>query len=328
MAFYATAYDTTAARSVSTTKITSAISQAIIQDNIVETNNKLLGLPMAIDGCTASVLTTRTDSEMAVPVFPHPIYVDMKSLRGSLTDSYMVVDCRAFMPMKPLDPTTNQFKVKNLTEFEFAKNRALLSSHWYKQKGEGFKHLAPELVSIYSSWISETISRRFGLDPNDQNIIAIIAGYHYLSLFYPYSKFSEQDKVRMAPMIARTTYSDIETVLEILDNHPDISGIEGMVAIIKEVTQNSRLTDLNVPLLISMIATSWAGMNSREIAAVALEHVPTFIMMCFGAFTERGYKHSSLSKITERFKGRKGEDNFIRNLKRLIDTIKGPVDAV
>ena len=117
----------------------------------------------------------------------------------------------------------------------------------------------------------------------------------------------------------------IEEVFEILEAHPEMDSIETFCKAAKDATQNTRLEDLNVGLLISMIATTWTGVNSREIAAVALEHVPTFVMMAYGAFTERSYKFSALSKITERFKGKKGEENFIRNLKRLIDKIKEPV---
>lgn len=325
MAFYATAYDTTAGRGISTVKVTSALSQALIQNSIAANNNKLLDLPMAPDGCTATVLTTLTDMEMAVPVFSHPLYVDLRKVKGSVTESYMISDCRPFMPMKPLNPTTGKLLVKNLTEFEFTKNRTLLSSYWYKQKGDGFKYLSNELITIYASWVAETISRRFGLDPRDQDYLKILAAYHWLSLFYPYSKFDEQDRLRMAPVIARNTYSDIEDVLTILENYPEMDSIETYCNVAKSLTENTRLEDLNVGLLISMIAGTWTGVNSREIAAVALEHPPTFIMMVYGAFTERSFKFSALSKITERFKGRKGEDNFIRNLKRLIDKIKEPV---
>lgn len=323
MPFYATAYDTTAGRGVNINKIAGAIQQSLLKENFALVNNQQQGIEMPIpqDGCVPTLVTTQTDVEMDIPVFSHPVYVDLSAIRKSSVENYMVSDARPFMIGKPTD-RDGRLVVKNQTEFDFTKNRTILSSHWYKRNTDSFKHLSASLTAIYAAWVSEAISRRFGLDPKDQHYLAILAAYHYQSLFYTDTKFDENDRLKIAPVVAKSTYAEIDLVLEVLDRFTQMEGIFDYCKAARELTENPRLEELNPALLVTMVSTSWIGTNGREIAAVALEHVPTFVMMTYGAFTERTYKLAALSKITDRFKGRKGEDEFLRNLKTLIAQIK------
>lgn len=325
MPFYATAYDTTVGRGVNINKIMGAVKIELLRENFAMSNNHTPGidLPVWEDGCTPSIVTTLTEGEMSIPVFAHPLFVDLSDVRKSDVENYMISDARPFMVGKPIN-SKGELVAKNKTEFDFTKNRTLLSAHWYKREVNSFKFLSPCLLGIFASWVSEGISRRFGLDPKDQQYIAVLAAYHYLSLFSFDSKFDENDHLKMAPAIVKATYADIETVLDLLGRFPTMEGIHDLCEHIKEATENPRLDDLNPGLLVTMISTSWIGTNSRDIASVALEHVPTFVMMVFGSFTERSYRHASLSKIAERYRGRKGEDEFIRSLKALVTRLKNP----
>lgn len=323
MPFYATAYDTTAGRGISVNKVTGAIAKALVRENFAIVNNQQPGIEMPIpqDGCVPTVLTTQTEGEMSVPVFAHPVFVDLSEIRKSSVETYLVSDARPYMIGKPVD-RDGKLVVKNKTEFDFTKNRTILSSHWYKRNTESFKHLSPALIGIYSSWLSESISRVFGLDAGDQQLLAVVAAYHYQSLFYPYSKFDESDRLKIASAVSRATLADIDSVIDLIDENPVMEGLYDLCEVAKKVTANPRLQELNPGVVISMIHTSWMGTNGREIAAVALEHVPTFVMMVYSSFTERSYKFAPLSKIVERYRGRKGEDMFIRSLKSLLDELK------
>ena len=324
MPFFATAYDTTAARGTSIARLlVGPIQQALIRENFAIVNNQQLGIEMAIpqDGCVPTLITTQTDGEMALPLFAHPLYVDLSQVRKSPVENYMVSDARTFMAARPTD-RDGRLVVKNKTEFDFTKNRTILSSLWYKHQTASFQHLSPALVAIYAAWISETITRRFGLDARDQQRIAVLAAYHYQSLFYTYSKFDENDIVKIATVVSRATYADIEGVLEILEAHPTMNGLDDLCSHIKTATVNPRLDDLSPGLLVAMIAISWFGTNAREISSVALEHVPTFVMLVYSAFNDRTYKLAAISKITERFKGRKGEDQLVASLKSLLEQQK------
>ena len=319
MSFYATAYDTTAGRGMVTAKITTAIQQALIRNNFAETNNNQPGvdMPVPAEGCVPTLITTQSDEEMGIPIYAHPIYVDLSSVRKSATNTYMVSDARPFMSGKPVDASGNLI-VKNKTEFDFTKNRTILSSLWFRKEFNSFKYLSPMLTSVYASWLSENISRRFALDAKDQHYIAILAAYLYQSFFYPYAKFEEEDRLKMAPNISRAVQAEIDVVIDTLDQFPVMEGLFDFCAHVKALTENPRLEELNPGLLIAMLTSSWFGTNGREIAAVGIEHVPTFVMMVYSSFTERTYRLAPISKITERFKGRKGEDDFIRSLKHLI----------
>lgn len=322
MAFIASAYDTAAAKGVNIEKVQSYIQQALVRSNFAVINNQTPGvdLPVFTDGCTPTIITTRTEDEMSIPVFSHPVFVDMSSIRRDEAETYMVSDCRGFMPAKPID-NTGKLVIKNSTEYTFTKVRTLLSSHWYKKNTEDFKHLSPILTGVYASWVSEAISRRFALDAQDQLYIAILAGYYYQSLFYTYSDFDDQDRAKIATVVARATRADIEVVLEIVERFAHMEQLYDFCEAVKAVTDNPRLDEFNTALLVTMIATSWFGMNAREIAAVSLEHVPTFVMMIYSCFTDRSYNRTPLAKIAEKYKGNKGADSFVLSLKSLISRI-------
>ena len=319
MSFYATAYDTTAGRGMVTTKIINAIQQALIRNNFAEVNNKQAGvdMPTFLDGCTPTLITTQSEEEMSIPIFSHPIYVDLSAIRKSDTTGYMVSDTRPFMIGKPVDGS-GRLVVKNKTEFDFTKNRTILSALWFNKQINALKYLSPILTSIYAAWLSENIARRFALDAKDQHYIAILAAYLYQTFFFSEGKFDEADRLKIAPIVSRSVQAEIDTVLEILDQFPAMEGLFDFCNHVKTLTENPRLEELNPGLLIAMITSSWFGTNGREIAAVATEHVPTFVMMVYNSFTERTYRLAPISKITERFKSRKGEDDFIRSLKLLI----------
>lgn len=323
MSFYPTAYATTAGRGLDNVKLVGALRNALLRSNFALVNNPIPGIDMPIpaDGCVPTIVTTLTVEENDIPMFSHPIYIDLSDIRKSSVENYMVSDARPFMSAKPLD-REGRLVAKNKTEFDFTKNRTLLSSHWYKENFEDFKSLGNCLTAIYSSWISEAISRIYGLDTKDQQLIAVAAAYLFQSLFTKQHKFDEHDRVRFASIISRTTYMEMSEVISILENYPTMGSLEDFCVMVKQITENPRVEDLTPALVLSTIASSWYGTNGREIAAVSTEHVPTFVMMIYASFTERSYRNSNLAKIAERFRGRKGEEQFIRSLKSLIEEIK------
>lgn len=323
MAYFATAYDTTAQKAVNTQKVVASAITALVNENFVAINNQTPGidLPIYTDGCTPSLVTTMTDSEMSIPVFAHPLYVSMQQLRGSSNESYLLSDARGYMGLKPLDHN-GKLTIKGHTEFDFVRYRTLLSAWWYKGNIDSFKYLSPILISIYSKWLSESISRRFGLDPQDQLLISILSAYFYQSLFYSETFFDESITVKMAKSIAQATYADIELVLDVMDQAREMKDLHDLCKAIVAVTDNPRLSDFNAPLLITLIATSWFGSNAREIAAVALEHIPTFITMVYSCLTDRGYGKTPIAKTVEKFKGSKGGDHFVLSLKSLLNQIQ------
>lgn len=321
MAFFALAYDTTAAQGIITTKSVGAIQQALLRNNFALANNRdpAINMPIPEDGAVPTVLSTRTADEMSVPIFSHPLLVSLAEVRKSDSETYLVSDARSFMPTKL---TNDGIIIKNSSEFEFTKYRTIFSSHWYKKHTDSFKHLSPILPAIYASWVSEAITRRFGLDARDQMYLNILAAYLYCSFFYEYSEFDSKDRDRLAASIARATRVDAQEVYSVLEAHPQMANIDDFCHYARVITENPRLDELSPALVVTMIANTWLGLNAREIAAVALEHVPTFIMMVYSCYANRFYRISQLSKICDRYKGSKGEDGFMLSLKTLAAQLK------
>jgi hypothetical protein len=106
-------------------------------------------------------------------------------------------------------------------------------------------------------------------------------------------------------------------VFEILDKISSLSNLKDLVDSIKTCTENPRLDDLNVGIIISVISGTWFGTNGKAIVSAALEHPPTWVTLLYSAFTERSFKNSGLSKVVDKYRGNKGEVEFTRAMKNL-----------
>lgn len=314
MALYATAYDTTVGKGFLMDKVKAALSKVLVQNSFAVTNNAIAGIDMPVfqSGCTPSLVTPFSDEEMSVPVFTHPIFIDISGVKRSASETYMISDARPYL-LGRVGDRPDKAAFRNKSEFDFTKNRTVLSSFWYKGNVNSFKFLSDAVARIYTDWISNTITRIFALDGSDQQYISILASYFWQSLFSEDSVFtSEQEQLKMVRLCSKASYASVDRVLEVISANPTMGNIKDLCEAISRTTDNPRLQDLNAGLLVNAIHTSWMGNNGREIAAVSLEHVPTFVMMVYSAFTERSYKKTPLGKIAEKYKGSKGEDEFLR----------------
>ena len=70
----------------------------------------------------------------------------------------------------------------------------------------------------------------------------------------------------------------------------------------------------------AVVGGNWFGTNARENIAVGLEHIPTWIMIVFGALTEITYKRSPLAKMIERLAKRHSPEAFIKNMNVLLES--------
>lgn len=316
-------YATTAGSGFVVQKVTAAIEEAVIKSDFAQSNAIALGVkPEGLDKALATVVAHTTPVEETIPYFSHPLPVKMPNIGQRGGQVYIVSDARNFtyggLQRTEVDGfPVDTFAVKNATEFNLMKIRTILSAYWYNGNTADFRFLPKPAMGIYAQWISQNLSRRFSLDGADQMKIAVIAAAFYESLFRE-GEFTDAEKNKLAGKIAQVTYAQAAMILPILDRLGDMKNIDDLCERIAEIVENERVKDLKSGLLISVITHSYFGTNASEVAAIALEHVPTWITLVFSAFTDRGFKNSPLGKIAELYRGSKGENDFVAQMKQVM----------
>jgi len=299
-------YSTTVGSVFVTKQIETAIKQAIIKDNL---NNMSLNVDKS--GKYKPVfITGRLPSESEIPVFIHPIMIFNSGQWYLCTDLRMYVKSNTDGPIEE--------SIKNLTEFNFVKSKAILNLCWLNDGVDHIKNTLSFASTVFSAWLSETISRAFALDFKDQTTIAIITSFYYQTLFTNETLFNEDSKQRMAVHTIKATKAPAELVFSIFDKLGPISNINDYCSEVERLVENVRLKNFNLAILLTIIKNSWYGTNAKEVLSVSIEHPPTWVALVYTALTERTYKNSSIYKFAEKFGKRGMADEFLASYKLLV----------
>jgi len=239
-----------------------------------------------------------------VPAFAHPLIVDIRNDSKAL-----FIDSRSF---GRFDTLNNLFKITNEVEYTLLLTRAKLNAIWLEGKEPWLRDVSPIPIAMYATWISESVGRRFALDPKEQFDLGILAAIFYISQFSDKVELEEKDKLRMVNSITRALRASAQDVIEILDKVSVISNVFEFCGKAAEITNSIRLKELNPGVLFTIIGGTWFGVNAKEMLAVAVEHPPTWISILLSSFTERTFKNSQISKITERSNFKKTGEDFVR----------------
>lgn len=311
MSIFKTAYDTTVGTSFVTNKTELAIKESIIKDYIQSVHGDI-----KTDLEVKPIfISNACPSEANIPYFSHPLFVE-----DLHKEKYLCVDIRPFVKQTQND-MLNMFNIKNQSEYDLAYSKLILNLIWLTQRPETLRDLSIVPNAIFSSWISEGLSSRFALDPKDQMMLAIIASFYYQSLFTEFNTFLEEDRQKIATTIIRATRAPAKLVFEVTDKIQKLSNITEFCDTCRGILENTRLENLNPGLLITILGNSWFGMSAKEVLAVSLEHPPTWISLIYSSFTERTFKKSLIARISERYVGNKGGNDFTKAFDSLVNTL-------
>jgi hypothetical protein len=240
----------------------------------------------------------------AVPEFAHPFVVELDG------EKLLAIDVR---PFGSFDRVKGAFAVRNSIEYGLLLRRAQLNDIWVNEDPALLRDVSPVAMSLFASWVSENVARRFALDPREQLNLAILAAFHYLSLFTDASFLDDATRMKMATQISRGMRCSAEDVLSVLDDQTRPShSIVDFCAAAGGATGSVRLQGFNPGVLISIIKGTWFGVNAQEMLAVALEHPPTWLALLMAAHVERTYKNSGLAKLVERQAHKEPNKQFLR----------------
>jgi hypothetical protein len=313
MTIYKTPYDTSAGNGFNTIKLKNELQVAIVKG----IHNDFLGIHNSEKLNVVAITGGNSYSESDISLFNHPLLLPSGSV---IKNDTLAVDFRTVVKIKS---DSNEPEVKNTMEFDLIKVRFCLNFIWLVTEPNVLRDVSIITNSIYSSWISENVARRFALDPKEQMMLSIISSAFYSNLFNSDTSLKEVDKTKLEATILKATKAPYQLVTQVLSQIEEFSNISDYCNTVKRILQNPRLESFNSGLLITIIGSTWFGNNARELTAMALEHPPTWIALVYRAFKDRSYRNSLIAKITERYAGSKGGDNFLRSLVSLLEDYTG-----
>lgn len=298
--FRDTAYDTIMGSASNVKPIQHAIEKALITSELrkVTLNLSTAGeyKPLFVTGVLPS------DAE--IPLFTHPI-----SVLTSKAEKYLCTDLRLFVrqdaSIEDIDSA-----VKNRTEFNFVKSRAILNLLWLNGEVDQLKITLSFASTVFAAWLSETIAKSYSLDFGDQTKLNIISLAYYQMLFSDSKELSGNDVEKLVVHIIKATKLPATVVYSVVERITVMNDINDYCSTVAKLLENVRLEKFNLAALLTIVANSWYGTANKEIIAVALEHPPTWISMVYTALSERTYKTSRVYQIAERYGKRGGSDSF------------------
>lgn len=239
-----------------------------------------------------------TSSEKDVPPFNHPVIDE--------NHNWIAMDLRTLVT--PEKEFGTGFTIKNDSEYFLSIQRFILTAMWYTGKQSAIYGLKLPHYA-YSNWLSENITRKFGLDPANQMQIKALALAYYANLFT--NHYDDDDKLKLN---IRTKEDVIAPSIleEILSDVGELNTIDDFCRECYTVTKNIRVKDLDYPVLVNVLAGNWMGANGKELSILSIEHPPTWISLVATSLTQKSFKKNFIATVVDKLDKRGRGDEFMR----------------
>jgi len=268
--------------------------------------------PLKMNGKHVSGVWGISPENKEIPGFAHPlIYKDRTG-----TDM-VVLDVRGYTRGRKGD----ELSISNMGEYNFNVVRAALTVYAMKNGVEDMAGLGDLPMTVFARYIGENITKRLAFSPQEQMLITMVAAVYYACMFRPAGEIDERELQKIALKVARATRIPADIVFDHAGALRHMDGPQDLVDVIKEVLNNKRAENLNVPLLFAIVGGGWFGLNQKETMAVALEHIPTFLGMVYMSLLDRSYRNSGIAKIVQASDRNNAGKSFLLNTSRLIEAI-------
>lgn len=314
MSYNQTAYDTTAGKIFPLKHVDLALREALITGDLA---SYTLGVKSPNETQVIFVLGNG-EKEKAIPPFVHPYLI--QNFKGQ---NFLVSDLRDFRPTRDEWLSQAEFDkgVRNKTEYSLVKTRAAMNALWLddvsraKMRAEfGFAG------NVYAAALSQSISKAYVLDFQDQAYLYALSLYYYYTLFVPAGKLDDELMDILVRKAADATKLTAKTVYDIFDKITEMKDISDYCENVKNVIQSVRLKDFNLGVLLTLVRNIWYGNHAKDMVAAALEHPPTWISIVYATMTERSYKASQLYKTVEMLAKRGNGETFQKNFVEVLRT--------
>lgn len=282
------AYETLLLKGRKMDKVESQVREAIIR-----------GLIRPIEG----IVSNNTNGtfycildKVEVDPFNYPLIFDMDG-RGRC----IVIDLRTQLRGVKVS-STGETEILKGTSAAQAKHMAILNNIWLDRSVD-LRTFSPLPLVLFSTWISESITRKLGLDPATQLYLSTLFGWFY------FTRFNNGDlptltQQKFLIQFQRVTKYPEEIIGDTLKRVSDatFTDLYELVKFIQQDNMNVRLDKLQLKDVYALLNVGWfGGPNAREQVDVSVEFPPVFIAMVYEAVTNRSYSKSPLAQIYQRY---------------------------
>ncbi len=308
MPFRQDGYETSVGSVFPTDTLTSKIKESIIKDDLqkvvlgVHSSGKVK--PLFVTGALSN------DSQ--IPLFTHPILI-----KNFQNVDYLCTDLRLVFS-KGVTVEDYQSFIRDKPTYNLYKSRAIFNLSWLNNGPSSLKTGFDLASAVFSQWVSQTLSSKYGLDHSDKAIIAVVASYYYQMFFTDKELPDEDDIQKMAVHTIKTTGVEGRTVFEIFPKIGSITGFISLPEAILKCISSRRLEGMNSASMLNLFKSSWYGTESSELIKVSFEHPPTWIALVHASLADRAYKTSVIARTADTLAKRGRGDEFMSAYKAMM----------
>lgn len=251
-------------------------------------------------------------ANLEVPSFAHPIVTVSNS-----GIECVVIDCRGTVRLD----RNGEIKIINHAEYDFNVLRGLFNIHAVENGLEDLANLGDFSCTVFARFLGENITRRLAFNPEEQMLITMVSAFYFMCLSRPAGEIDERELQRMVVKVARCTRLNVEWIFDHCSEITHMDSIQDYVDVLKKVVVNTRMNNMSVALLYGIVGGGWFGLNSREVVAVALEHLPTWTAIVHTAINDRSFRKSGISQVVQQVDRNGLGKDFTINSSRLLQVI-------
>lgn len=314
MTINTSAYDTTACSGFAITKIKDALLEARQMGGLKRLDIKFDELS---DPVPLWLLTGGNAAADSVPFFKHPF------MMHQFDTPAFVVDVRDYGKWSA---PHQAFQVRNAVEFAWQLKRAVLNTYMLEHRVETLRDLSLLPMKAYAALLSQSIARRFALDPAEQMVVATLSGYFYLCQFTDLTEFQEHDVTLMVGKLSKNLNIPADLVSRTIKELKCLHSLEEFCSEVARVVNNVALENFNLGTLIQVVSGNWFGTNSRETLAVGIEHMPTWLLIVEASISSATFRRSTLAKIVQKLDTKDAGVAFSRSLNLILGGSEGLTD--
>lgn len=232
----------------------------------------------------------------------------------------VVIDGRSFTKKHPTLP--GEIIINNTTQFAISLRIAQLTRFWqaYPDNRLDLMRTGDLPAQVFIAWMSYAITSKLGLDEETSRVLQILTAIYYAHLYHDTEEAtSARGKEKIVRVVNRWTRHPLELIQSTVDDAGYLDTLFDYVdAVKKAFAHNTRVSQVNVGLLVSSLNNSWFGFGAQETVAVAMEYPPIFLALVEAGLNSRAFKNTRLNQVAERFSRGSAGTDFLRNLAVLV----------
>lgn len=253
------------------------------------------------------ILYGLSDIEKDIPAFNHPVV--------NTENNWIALDLRSTLK---LNENKDFYEIRNESEYNLSIRRFILTGifstgHMSAVYGLQFPHI------VYGEWLSDNLTKKFGLDMHDKLKLNILAQIYYTTLFNDFITQEDIEKLGIRNkdnLFVTSLLTDVYSSIEKLEN------IDDFCAACYSVTRNVRLKNLDFIVLANVLGNNWMSSYGKDLVLLALDHPPTWISIVYSALTQKSFKKSYITTIVDKLNKKKRGEEFLQSLVSLTHEYK------